>query len=113
MTPTGWLVVAVAGAAGALVRHEVTARAGAPLRALHACNVLGSAALGLVLGLGLQGPVVVGLAAGGLGSLTSFSTWMVGARQRGGARDVVVPLALAVGAAVLGVLVGELLGGAR
>lgn len=109
MTQWTWAVVAVAGAGGALLRHEVTARAGHPLLALHVCNVLGALALGFVVGAGATGRVPEGLAAGGLGAFTSFSTWIVGARQRGGPWHVVVPLVLAVAAAVIGTLLGELL----
>lgn len=108
---TTWLVVAISGAAGALLRHEVTARAGRPLLALHVCNGLGALALGLVVGLGASGRVATALAAGGLGAFTSFSTWMVGARQRGGVGHVVAPLVVAVAAAALGTVLGRWLGG--
>ncbi len=108
---TTWVLVAAGGAVGALLRHEVTARSGRPLLALHVCNALGALALGLVVGLGATGPVVIGATTGGLGAFTSFSTWMVGARQRGGAGHVAAPLVLAVAAAVLGTVLGHWLGG--
>lgn len=108
---TTWVLVAFGGAAGALLRHEVTVRAGRPLLALHVCNALGALALGLVVGVGASGRVAVALAAGGLGAFTSFSTWVVGARQRGGAGHVVAPLVLAVAAAALGTVLGHWLGG--
>ena len=107
-----WALVAAAGATGALLRHEVTFRAGNALRALHACNISGSLALGVVVGLGTVGPVAVAFGAGGLGAFTSFSTWVLGARRRGRPlTDLVAPLVLAVAAAVLGTLLGRLLGG--
>lgn len=111
MTPVTWVLVAAAGATGALLRHEVTFRSGTPLRALHACNVLGALALGLVLGAGLTGSVVVVVGAGGLGAFTSFSTWILGARRADPVADLLVPLVLAVAAAAVGTVVGQLLGG--
>lgn len=112
MTPTTWVLIAAAGATGALLRHEVTFRSGTPLRALHACNVLGALALGVLVGTGVTGPVVVAVGAGGLGAFTSFSTWVLGARRADPLADLAVPLVLAVAAAALGTLVGQLLGGA-
>lgn len=111
MTPTTWVLVAAAGATGALLRHEVTFRSGRPLRALHACNVLGALALGVLVGLGAAGPVAVAVGAGGLGAFTSFSTWVLGARRADPVTDLVVPLVLAVAAAALGTVLGQLLGG--
>lgn len=111
MTAVAWALVAAAGATGALLRHEVTARAGNALRALHACNVLGALALGLLVGLGVTGAPAVVLGGGALGAFTSFSTWVLGARHGHPVRDVAVPLALAVIAAVLGTLLGRLAGG--
>ena len=111
MTASTWAMVAVAGAAGALLRHEVTFRAGDALRALHVCNVLGALALGAVVGVGASGPLVVAVGAGGLGAFTSFSTWVLGARRGDPLRDVALPLLLAVAAAVLGTQLGRLVGG--
>ena len=111
MTATTWVLVAAAGAAGALLRHEVTFRAGDALRALHACNVLGAFGLGLLVGLGPTGPVAIAFGAGGLGAFTSFSTWVLGARRGAPGRDLVAPLVAAVAAAVLGTLLGRVVGG--
>ena len=113
MTAATWALVAAAGATGALLRHEVTSRAGDALRALHACNVLGAFGLGLVVGSGATGTTVVVLGGGALGAFTSFSTWMLGARHGRPVRDVLVPLVLAVLAAVCGTLLGRLAGGGR
>lgn len=110
MTAGTWALVAVFGAAGALLRHEVTTRADDALVALHATNVAGSFALGLVVGVHPSSPVVWAFATGGLGALTSFSTWVVSARERPRpATHLLVPLALAVAAAVLGTLLGRAL----
>ena len=118
MTGVELVVVAVAGAAGALLRHELTT--GRTLRALHAVNVAGAAALGLVLGAAVDGtPLLVAVA--GLGGLTSFSTWVAGVRARElevaattgradpagvAAGHLLVPAVLAVAAAALGALLG-------
>lgn len=110
MTAGAWAMVAVFGAAGALLRHEVTARAEDALVALHATNVIGSFALGLVVGAQPQSPAVWAFGIGGLGALTSFSTWIVGVRGREhAATHLLVPLALAVAAAVVGTLLGRAL----
>lgn len=108
MTAGTWAMVAVFGAAGALLRHEVTTRADDALVALHATNVVGAFALGLVVGAQPQSPAVWAFGLGGLGALTSFSTWMVGVRERQRpAIHLLAPLALAVAAAVAGTLLGR------
>ena len=108
MTAGTWAMVAVFGAAGALLRHEVTTRADDALVALHATNVVGAFALGLVVGAQPQSPAVWAFGLGGLGALTSFSTWMVGVRERQRpAIHLLARLALAVAAAVAGTLLGR------
>lgn len=118
MTAVELLLVAAAGATGALLRHELTT--GRPLRALHTVNVAGSFGLGLVLALATVGGPVALAAGAGFGGLTSFSSWVVGARDvaRGTSRPtrvswghLVVPAVLAVVGATAGVLVGSALGG--
>lgn len=112
MSPGAVAVVGLAGAAGALLRHELTG--GRPLRALHLVNVAGAFLLGLVVG-GGAGELASHAAVGGLGGLTSFSTWMVGARVTARTTTapraalllhVVTPAALAVVAAWLGIRIG-------
>lgn len=111
MTAGTWAAVAMAGAAGALLRHEVTARAGRPLLVLHACNVAGAFALALLVGIGPPDRLGVALTAGGLGALTSFSTWVVGARQGDALRELGPPLVVVVVAAILGTLLGRAVAG--
>lgn len=117
MTGVEVLLVAAAGGIGALVRHELTS--GRDLVALHVVNVVGSLALGFVLGLGGAGPLALLAASSGLGGVTSFSTWMVGARAEARRADapgaalllhVLGPTALAVLAAGLGVAIAGVVG---
>lgn len=106
-----WTLVAVAGAVGALLRHEATVRASDPLVALHVVNVTGAGLLGLVATRGPHTAVVGALALGGLGAFTSFSTWVVQARGRAVVPHLVLPLVGAVAAALAGAVLGRALGG--
>jgi fluoride ion exporter CrcB/FEX len=110
MTGGAWLLVALAGAAGAVLRHEVTDRARDGLVALHVCNAVGAFALGVVLSSDARSVATLALAAGGLGAFTSFSSWVVAARGRSAGLHLLAPLVLAVAAAVLGLLAGAALG---
>lgn len=133
MTAVQLLLVAVTGAIGAVVRFELTDDR--PVTALHAVNVVGSLLLGLFAGSGAGGTSVAFSLAGGLGAVTSFSTWMVGARTAARqapvpglafAGHLLLPTVLAVGGAWVGIAIGSsaqlslaagpvvpLLGGAR
>lgn len=119
MTAAELVLGAIAGGLGAVLRHELTV--GRPLHALHVVNVAGSALLGVVAGSELwTHPLAVAVAVGGLGGLTSFSSWMVGARDEARGRrapgasltgHVLLPAALAVAGAALGTAVGGALDG--
>lgn len=115
------LLVAVAGAVGALLRHELTTRPD-PVRARRATavvNVLGAGALG-VAAVAVDGTALLVLGGGLLGSATTFSTWMVQAEGAaapgadGGVRSVcaalAVPLVLGVVAAAAGRLLATGIG---
>lgn len=109
MTPTEVLLVAVAGAAGAVVRHELTARPHA-VRATAAVNVVGAGLLGAATVALDTGPLLV-LGGGLLGGATTFSTWMVQADASSATgRVVVLPLVAGVAAAVAGRLLATMLG---
>lgn len=115
MSPVQLLLVAVAGAAGALLRHELTShpdRARA-MRATAAVNVLGAGVLGIAT-VALDGTALLVAGGGLLGSATTFSTWMVQADDApppGGALAVLaVPLLLGVAAAAAGRLLAEAIG---
>ncbi len=112
-----WAGVALLGGLGAVLRWRLSAaigaraRGGAPVGTL-AVNLAGALALGLLVGLGVDGDALV-LAGGGLlGSLTTFSTWLVEAvalPARRAAAVVAVASAGGLGCAALGWAVGSAL----
>jgi fluoride ion exporter CrcB/FEX len=100
---SGWgvLGVAVAGAAGAVLRAEATAR-GDATRATAVLNVVGAALLGATLVL-LDGTARTVVAVGLLGATTTFSTWMVQAESHAQrVRVVLVPFVAGVAAVAAG-----------
>jgi len=114
-----WLGVAVLGGVGAntrfLVHTIVSARVGSgfPFATL-VVNASGSLLLGLLAGVSLRGDALVLAGTATLGSYTTFSTWMLetellGASGRRWAAllNVLVSLALGVGAVALGRVVGS------
>jgi CrcB protein len=113
-----WLGVALLGGVGAnarfLVHSLVAARVGSelPLGTL-VVNASGSLLLGLLAGVALSGDALVLAGTATLGSYTTFSTWMLethllAANGRRGAAvlNVVVSLAVGVGAMALGRTMG-------
>lgn len=103
------LLVAAAGAAGALVRHELTSRPRA-VRATAMVNVAGAGLLGIATAVLAAGPLLV-VGGGLLGATTTFSTWMVHAETAPvTARVVVLPLVAGVTAAAAGRLLATWLG---
>ncbi len=118
MSAAVWIGVAALGSLGALGRlvleDVISARVGMafPMGTL-AVNVSGAFALGLVTGLALTGNALVLLGAGAIGSYTTFSTWMLethglsgDGRKRAAATNVLVSVALGIGAAALGRTIG-------
>ncbi|MFX0538394.1 fluoride efflux transporter FluC [Ornithinimicrobium sp. Y1847] len=79
--PWGWalLLVALGGAAGAVLRYVVTLPPAGPFRGVFAANVVGAWALGLLVGLADRLPEGVSLLLGtGIcGALTTWSTLAV------------------------------------
>jgi fluoride exporter len=114
-----WIGVAGLGSVGALARFFVdgviSSRFGRdfPLGTM-VVNVSGAALLGLVVGLGFSGAALTLAGTATLGSYTTFSTWMLetqrlveeGEIANAGA-NIVVSLAVGVGAAALGRLIGR------
>jgi fluoride exporter len=120
MTAWTWLAVALLGGAGALARFAVDAlvsgRPGAgdlPLGTL-AVNASGSLLLGLLSGLAVGGTLLVIAGAATLGSYTTFSTWALetqrlveDANARAAGLNVLLSLAIGLGAAALGRAIGS------
>lgn len=100
MTASLALQVALAGAVGAVLRHELTSRPDA-VRATAVVNVVGAALLGVAV-VALDDTALVVVGGGLLGALTTFSTWMVQADRAGRPLLVaLVPLVCGVAAAAL------------
>jgi len=121
MSPLLWLGIAVLGGVGALGRFlldvTVASRAGGdfPFGTL-AVNVSGAFALGILLGVSLEGDALLLAGTATIGSYTTFSTWMLETHRLGedsewglALANVVVSLAVGLGAAALGRAIGGLL----
>lgn len=82
MSAPAWITVGLLGGAAAAARYlidvVVTARADHPFpHGILAVNLAGALALGLVAGFALEGEALVIVAGGGIGSFTTFSTWIL------------------------------------
>jgi CrcB protein len=82
VSAAGWVAVALLGGAAAAARYaidaELSARARHPFPVgILAINLAGCLALGLVAGVALEGEALIVVAGGGIGSFTTFSTWML------------------------------------
>jgi CrcB protein len=93
MTAPGWIAVGllggVAAAARFLIDAEIVARANSefPLGIL-AVNLSGSLVLGVLAGAALHGEALVIVAGGGIGSFTTFSTWILDSHRLGEAGEL-------------------------
>lgn len=111
-----WVLAVAAGAAGALLRAEISASVqestGAARLGTTLVNVVGAFLLGLLVAAnppGDDGAVRV-LGTGFLGGFTTFSTWMVqSVGEPDWLRSAVIPLVSGVVAATAGVLVAAFL----
>jgi CrcB protein len=113
-----WVGVACLGAVGALLRFfvdsVVSARVGRDLPVgTLVVNVSGALVLGLLVGLGFTGNRFLLVGSATLGSYTTFSTWMFETQRlaeegefAGAAGNVAISLAVGVGAAAVGRLLG-------
>ncbi len=120
MSVGAWIAVALLGGAAAAARFLIDAafasRADHPFPlGVLAINVGGTLALGLVAGAALSGQALVVVAGGGIGSFTTFSTWVLDSHRlaEAGHTHLVwlnVGLSLAVGFAAIAV--GHWLGAA-
>ncbi|MET0557156.1 MAG: CrcB family protein [Solirubrobacterales bacterium] len=90
MSVLGWIVVGLLGGVAAAARFaidaEIAARAQSefPLGIL-AVNLSASFALGIVAGAALHGAALTIVAGGGIGSYSTFSTWILDSHRLGAA----------------------------
>jgi CrcB protein len=115
----GWIAVALLGGAAAAARFlidtAVTARTDHPFPlGILAVNIGAALALGLVAGLALEGQALVIVAGGGIGSFSTFSTWILDSHrlaEAGHAHLVWLNVGLSLVAGFAAVALGDWLGG--
>jgi len=114
-----WIAVGLLGGGAAAARFaidaEVAARAESdfPL-GIFAVNISGAFLLGLVAGAGLDGEALVIVAGGGIGSFTTFSTWILDSHRLGAAgqaRLAWLNIGLSIATGFAAVALGHGLGG--
>jgi fluoride exporter len=82
VSAAGWISIGLVGGVAAVARFLIDAAVAGrsdhpfPLGIL-AINIAGTLALGFVAGAALSGEALVIVAGGGIGSFTTFSTWML------------------------------------
>jgi len=116
----GWIAVGLLGGAAAAARFlidaAVTARSEHPFPlGILAVNIGGALALGLVAGVALEGQALVIVAGGGIGSFTTFSTWILDSHrlaEAGHTHLVWLNIGLSLLAGFAAVALGHWLGGA-
>lgn len=86
MSPGAWVAVGLAGGAAAAARFLIdsafASRSDHPFPfGILAINLAGTLVLGLVAGVALSGQALVIVAGGGIGSFTTFSTWILDSHQ--------------------------------
>jgi CrcB protein len=114
-----WIAVGLLGGGAAAARFLIDAafasRADGPFPfGILAVNVAGALALGLVAGAALHGEALVIVAGGGIGSLTTFSTWVLDSHRLGEAGHthlVWLNVGLSLVAGFAAVALGHWLGG--
>jgi len=119
VTAAGWIAVGLLGGAAAsarfLIDTAVTARTDHPFpHGILAINIGGALALGLVAGVALEGEALVIVAGGGIGSFTTFSTWILDSHrlaEAGHTHFVWLNLGLSLVAGFAAVALGHWLGG--
>ncbi|MEX2106783.1 MAG: fluoride efflux transporter CrcB [Solirubrobacterales bacterium] len=119
MSAAAWIAVALLGGVAALARFVLDAaiseRFAGPFPAgTLAVNLSGAALLGLLAGAALHGTALTVVAGGGLGSYTTFSTWMFESHRLGevgDARALWLNIVLSLLAGLAAVALGHWLGG--
>lgn len=118
MSAPAWVAVALLGGTAAIARFAidslVTARSDHPFPSgVLVVNLVGALVLGLVAGAALEGEALVIVAGGGIGSFTTFSTWMLDSHrlaEAGHAHLVWLNLGLSLLAGFAAVVAGHWLG---
>jgi CrcB protein len=119
MSAAAWIAVGLLGGAAAAARFlidaAVTARTDHPFPlGILAVNLLGALGLGLVAGAALEGQALAIVAGGGIGSFTTFSTWILDSHrlaESGHTHLVWVNIGLSLVAGFAAVALGHWLGG--
>jgi CrcB protein len=114
-----WLGVAVLGGLAAVARFlldaAVASRSGSTFPAgTFVVNLMGSALLGLLAGLGVAGDALLLAGTAALGAFTTFSTWMFETQrlaEDGQDRMAAANVVLSVGAGLAAVTLGRWIGG--
>jgi CrcB protein len=118
MSAAGWIAVGLLGgiAAGArfLIDAEITARARNPFPlGILVVNLTGALAIGVASASGLDGNALVIVAGGGIGSFTTFSTWILDSHRldaAGHTRLATLNIAISIVAGFAAVALGHWLG---
>jgi len=118
VTALVWVGIAALGGAGAIGRFLLDAAVASraerdfPFGTL-AVNLSGAFALGVLLGVSLEGDALLLAGTATLGSYTTFSTWMLETHRLGedgewglGLANVAISVAVGLGAAALGRAIG-------
>ena len=119
MSAPTWIGVALVGGVAALARFTLDLAvsdrvAGAFPVGTLAVNLSGTAVLGFVSGVALHGAALTIVAGGGLGSYTTFSTWMFESQRLGevgDARALWLNISLSLLAGLVAVAFGHWIGG--
>jgi CrcB protein len=114
----GWIAVGLLGGVAAAARFaidaEIHARVEGPFPlGILAVNLAGALALGVVAGAALHGEALVIVAGGGIGSFTTFSTWILDSHrldQAGLTRLAALNIGLSILAGFAAVAFGHWLG---
>jgi CrcB protein len=118
VTAPAWIAVGLLGGVAAAVRFaidaEIVARAKSefPL-GIFAVNVSGALTLGIVAGAALHGVALTIVAGGGIGSYTTFSTWILDSHRLATARHAELAwlnIGLSLAAGFAAVAIGHWLG---
>jgi CrcB protein len=119
VSAAAWIGVALLGGAAATARFAIdvafASRSDHPFPlGILAVNLAGALVLGLVAGAALEGEALVVVAGGGIGSFTTFSTWILDSHrlaEAGHSHLVWLNLGLSLLAGFAAVALGHWLGG--